>query len=582
MTTTTAAHTQPSDVQIAQAHHVEPMETIAERAGIPAEALIPYGRNKAKVDVGVLERAGVGVPNHNPADPTPPQSRMGTGRLVLVTAMSPTPAGEGKSTTLIGLADALRAAGRRTIVTLREPSLGPVLGMKGGAAGGGYSQVVPMEDINLHFTGDMHAITAANNTRAALIDNHIHHGNALGIDPRRITWRRCLDVNDRNLRHIVTGLGGPGQGLPGESGFDITAASEIMAILCLARDHRDLRERLGRIVIGQTFDRSPITADDLGAQGAMAALLKDATLPNLVQTLGGTPALVHGGPFANIAHGCNSLIATTTAQKLADVVLTEAGFGADLGAEKFFDIAARAGGVRASAVVVVATIRSLKFNGGGAREDLHRENVAALQEGLSNLTRHIRGVRKFGVKPVVALNVFTSDTAQEREAMRAWAADCGVRMAEATVWANGGAGARELAQAVGEVLDGDDPASSHPLYNPALGIEAALDTIAREIYGAADVRLDTVARRDLAFLADNGWDRLPVCVSKTQYSFSEDPSALGAPEGHTLHVRRLLPRVGAGFVVALTGDVMTMPGLPKAPAAQRIDVDEDGVISGLF
>ena len=591
----TSLDTQPSDVAIAQAHTLEPISAIAERAGIPEEALIPYGRTKAKIDVPALKKARVGVEKK-------------TGRLILVTAMSPTPAGEGKSTVLIGLADAIRAAGHNTMVTLREPSQGPVMGIKGGAAGGGYAQIVPMEDINLHFTGDLHAITAATNTLAAMVDNHIHHGNALDIDPRRVSWRRCLDVNDRSLRNIVTGLGGPAQGTPREAGFDITAASEIMAILCLATDLADLKERIGRIVVGQNFQQQPVTADDLGAAGALTALLRDAVNPNLVQTLGGTPALVHGGPFANIAHGCNSLIATRTALELADVVLTEAGFGSDLGAEKFFDIKTRAGELDVSAAVVVATIRSLKYNGGVARSELTKSNVEALQAGLVNLERHTTNIRKFGVEPVVALNLFSSDSEEERQAIRDWAEQHEVRVVEAQVWAHGGKGATELANAVLEVsgiVGGADLLASgkeeggtqaaktaagnreqhgagHVIYDPAAGTEATLTTIAREIYGAARVELSPQARKDLAFLQANGWDKLPVCVSKTQYSFSDDQTALGAPEGHTLHVRQLVPRIGAGFVVALTGNVMTLPGLPNAPAAQGIDVDIDGVISGLF
>ena len=552
---------QPSDVEIAQAHTLEPITTIAERAGIPEAALIPYGRTKAKIDVPALraEREGVNK----------------KGKLVLVTAMSPTPAGEGKSTVLIGLADAVRAAGRQTMVAIREPSQGPVMGIKGGAAGGGYAQIVPMEDINLHFTGDMHAITAATNTLAAIVDNHVQHGNALGIDPRRVTWRRCLDVNDRSLRHVVTGLGGPGQGTPREGGFDITAASEIMAILCLATGLEDLKKRIGRIVVGQTYDRQPVTAGDLKCAGAITALLRDAINPNLVQTLGGTPALVHGGPFANIAHGCNSLIATTTALDLSEVVLTEAGFGSDLGAEKFFNIKSRAGGLDVAATVVVATIRSLKHNGD-----------SVLKAGLANLERHVSNIRKFGVEPVVALNLFSSDTATERAQVADWGEQFGVRVVECNVWAEGGAGAADLATAVLEVVDGvsdeDAPSSRHQIYQPVDGVEATLHTLATEIYGASDVQFGPQALKDLAFLKDNGWDKLPVCVSKTQYSFSDDPKALGAPSGHTLHVRELVPRIGAGFVVALTGDVMTLPGLPKKPAAERIDVDAQGVISGLF
>ena len=561
---------QPSDVDIAQAHTLEPIADIAERAGIPGEALIPYGTTKAKVDVPALRTTDVW---DKPL-----------GRTVLVTAMSPTPAGEGKSTTLIGLADALRTAGQNTIVAIREPSQGPVMGIKGGAAGGGYAQIVPMEDINLHLTGDMHALTAANNTLAALIDNHIQQGNELGIDPRRVTWRRCMDVNDRSLRSIVTGLGGPAHGTPREAGFDITAASEMMAILCLATDLADLKAKLANIVIGQTYSGGPVTVGDLQVEGALTALLRDALNPNLVQTLGGTPALIHGGPFANIAHGCNSLIATQTARRLGDIVVTEAGFGSDLGAEKFFDIKAREGSIDVDAAVVVATIRSLKYNGGVAKEDLNSENLAALDEGLKNLERHVKNMEKFGTTPVVALNLFTSDTDVEREHVAEWAEKLGVRLAESTVWAEGGAGATELAQQVLEVIEsGETPqASSQQLYDPAEGLAESIKTIATRIYGASGVEFSTKAKKDLQFLAEHGWDKLPVCISKTQYSFSDDPAELGAPEGHVLHVRELAPRLGAGFVVALTGQVMTMPGLPKRPAAEQIDAAEDGTITGLF
>ena len=538
----------PTDVAIAQAHTLIPIEDIATRAGIPEKALIPYGRSKAKVDISAL-------PQHkNP------------GKLVLVTGMSPTPAGEGKSTVLIGLADAFTLAGHNTMVALREPSLGPVMGIKGGAAGGGYSQVVPMEDINLHFTGDFHAITAANNTLAAIIDNHIHRGNELGIDPRRILWQRCLDVNDRSLRNVVTGLGGPAEGVPTEASFTITAASEIMAVLCLATSLDDLTDRISRMVVAYTADRQPVTCGDLGAEGALTALLKDAINPNLVQTLGGTPAFVHGGPFANIAHGCNSLIATRTALQLADVVLTEAGFGSDLGAENFFDIKARHGDLAVAGVVIVATIRSIKHNGDGD-----------LMSGVCNLERHVANVRAFGVEPVVALNAFSSDTAEETEQMLAWGKDHGVAVVPVSVWADGGAGATDLVAA----LESQWAAASTPLYDPADGVEAAITTIATTLYGAKDVQLSKEAKKDLALLKQHGWDTLPVCISKTQYSFSDDPTALGAATGHTLHVRRLVPRLGAGFVVVLTGDVMTMPGLPKKPAALGIGVT-DGKIHGLF
>ncbi|RKW85259.1 formate--tetrahydrofolate ligase [Corynebacterium diphtheriae] len=549
----------PTDVEIAQAHTLEPITDIANRAGVPSDALIPYGFTKAKIDINRIASEN-------------------TGKLVLVTGISPTPAGEGKSTVLIGLSDAMRLRGHNSIVAIREPSLGPVMGIKGGAAGGGYSQIVPMEDINLHFTGDFHAITAANNTLAAMIDNHIHQGNTLGIDVRRITWQRCLDVNDRSLRKVVTRLGGKAHGVPTETGFTITAASEIMAILCLALDLTDLEARLARIVVGQTFSSEPVTVGQLNAQGALAALLRDAVNPNLVQTLGGTPALCHGGPFANIAHGCNSLIATKTALSLGDVVLTEAGFGSDLGAEKFFDIKSRVGDLNVAATVVVATVRSLKYNAGVPKDELTTENLEALTSGVVNLERHVENIRAFGIEPIVALNKFASDTDAEISQLKAWAETMSVQLIPVEVWAHGGQGALELADAVAVSMQKQ---TSHQLYDPELGIEASLLTIAQKIYGAADVELSKQARQDLAYLQENGWDRLPVCISKTQYSFSDDPSQLGRPEGHTLHVRNLLPRIGAGFIVALTGDVMTMPGLPKKPAAENIGV-ENGEIKGLF
>lgn len=549
-----------TDVEIAQAHELEPITDIAARAGVDEDALIPYGKYMAKVDINK-------TPEGKP------------GKLVLVTGVSPTPAGEGKSTMLIGLTDALAKLGHKAMVALREPSLGPVMGVKGGAAGGGYSQVVPMEQINLHFTGDFHAITSANNTLAALIDNHIHQGNELNIDPRRVTWQRCVDVNDRVLRNVITGLGGPTSGVPAETGFTITAASEIMAILGLATDLEDLKRRLAAITIGLTYDGKPVTAGEIGAQGAMAALLKDAVNPNLVQTLGGTPAFIHGGPFANIAHGCNTLIATRTALDYADIVLTEAGFGSDLGAEKFFDIKARYGDLDVAGAVIVATIRSIKHHAGIAKDDLKAENVDALAEGIVNLERHVENVRKFGVTPVVALNRFVTDTEAELDFLRNWAESKGIALADANVWAEGGAGATELAETLlANLTEGE----SHPLYDPAEGVEKSIETIAKEIYRAGEVQYSAAALKDLKTLKDNGFDNLPVCVSKTQYSFSDDPTELGAPEGHTLHVRNLIPRTGAGFVLALTGDVMTMPGLPKKPAANNIDVDENGVVSGLF
>lgn len=543
-----------TDVEIAQAHVLQPISDIAEKIGIPTSALIPYGTAKAKVDITA-------------ASPAP------RGKLVLVTGISPTPAGEGKSTVLIGLADAIGLTGIKTAVAIREPSLGPVMGIKGGAAGGGYSQIVPMEDINLHFTGDFHAITAANNTLAAMIDNHIHHGNTLGIDPRSITWQRCLDVNDRSLRHVVTGLGGMAHGVPTETGFTITAASEIMAVLCLATSLADLELRIGNIVVAQSYDNKPITARDVNAHGALTALLKDAINPNLVQTLGGTPAFVHGGPFANIAHGCNSLIATETALTFADVVLTEAGFGSDLGAEKFFDIKARTGGLNVDSCVIVATIRSLKHNAVDRTDD-----EKLLEQGICNLERHVANIRKFGIEPIVALNEFSGDSSADIAWMTQWAKNFGVTLVPVSVWQNGGEGAKDLAAAVVNSLSGR---TAHPLYEPEDGIEKSIGTIATEIYGANDIVWSKQARKDLVFLQENGWDTLPVCISKTQYSFSDDPTLLGAATGHTLHVRQLLPRIGAGFVVALTGDVMTMPGLPKKPAAENIAVRDEKIV-GLF
>lgn len=547
-----------TDVEIAQAHTLEPITDIAARAGIPEDALITYGPTKAKVDISKIPGEA-------------------SGKLILVTGISPTPAGEGKSTVLIGLSDAMRLIGKESIVAIREPSLGPVMGIKGGAAGGGYSQIVPMEEINLHFTGDFHAITSATNTLAALVDNHVQQGNELGIDVRSITWQRCMDVNDRSLREIVTGLGGKAHGTPTETGFTITAASEIMAILCLASDLDDLRERISRIVVAQNFEGKPVTVADLKVEGALTALMRDAINPNLVQTLGGTPAFVHGGPFANIAHGCNSLIATRTALKLGEVVLTEAGFGSDLGAEKFFDIKSRVGGLTVNGAVVVATVRSLKYNGGVAKDQLTSENFEALTKGVANLEAHVRNVRQFGVTPIVALNRFASDTDEEIAWMKKWAQEFGVELVPVEVWAKGGEGAIDLAKAVMANLRED----STQLYDPSLGIEASIETIATNVYSAGRIHYSWKAEKDLKYLKENGWDTLPVCISKTQYSFSDEPSQLGAAEGHTLHVRKLLPRIGSGFIVALTGDVMTMPGLPKKPAALGIDV-EDGMINGLF
>lgn len=555
-------NTENPDLKIAQAHKLKPITEIASKAGIEKEALIPYGWNKAKVD---MRKLGDAKPN---------------GKLVLVSALSPTPAGEGKSTTTVGLADAFTLMGKKTLVALREPSLGPVMGVKGGATGGGYAQVVPMEDINLHFTGDFHAIQIANNTLAALIDNSIHQGNPLNIDPRRIQWKRVVDVNDRELRSIVVGLGGPAQGMPREDGFDIVVASEIMAILCLATDLKDLQERIAAIVVGYTFDREPVTVRDLKVEGAITMLLKDALNPNLVQTLGGTPALIHGGPFANIAHGCNSIIATNLALSLGEIAITEAGFGSDLGGEKFLDIKARFGGFSPDAVVIVATVRALKMHGGIAKADLNEENIEAALNGTSNLRRHLENIRKFGLEPVVALNRFPTDTEAEISAVLNWAQENGFKAALSEVWAKGGEGALQLAERVLEAIETES--TFQYLYEPQDGIEAAIETIAKEVYGAKDVQYVDSAAAALRRLKKYGWDKLPVCMAKTQYSFSDDPTKLGAPTNHTLHVRDLIPRLGAGFVVALTGSVMTMPGLPKEPAALRMGVDEEGNAVGLF
>jgi formate--tetrahydrofolate ligase len=550
------------DLAYARAASLQPIEAIADAAGIPPEAIELYGRHIAKVDVSKL----------------PPGGRA---KLVLVSAMSPTPAGEGKTTMSVGLADAIARTGRRVIVALREPSLGPVLGMKGGAAGGGRSQVLPMEDINLHFTGDFHAITSANNTLAAIVDNHLHHGNALGIDPRRVTFRRVLDVNDRALRDVVLGLGGPSEGVPREGGFDITAASEVMAALCLATDLASLKTRLAAITVAFTADRRPVTVADLGAAGALTALLRYAIRPNLVQTIAGTPALVHGGPFANIAHGCNSVVATAAARSLAEVVVTEAGFGADLGAEKYLDIKSRVADVVPDAVVVVATVRALKMHGGVALADLATPDPDAVDRGIPNLARHVENIRRFGLTPVVAINSFPTDTDEERQRVLAWAKHAGVGAAVADVWANGGGGkgGDELAEAVLTAVE--QPSSFHHLYDLDLPIAEKIRTVAREIYRADDVEFAPTALRKIAEIERNGWGRFPVCIAKTQYSFSDDATLLGAPEGFVIHVRDVIPRTGAGFVVALTGTIMTMPGLPARPALERIDIDADGNITGL-
>jgi formate--tetrahydrofolate ligase len=553
-----------SDIEIARAAKLAPIAEIAGRVGIPAEALEPYGRFKAKIGFDFIESVQ-GRPD---------------GALALVTGISPTPAGEGKTTTTIGLGDALNAIGTRSMICLREPSLGPSFGMKGGATGGGFAQAVPMEEINLHFTGDFHAITTANNLLAAMVDNHIYWGNPLGIDPRRITWRRALDMNDRALREIVVGLGSGTNGAPREDGFDITVASEVMAVFCLARDLADLEARLAQMRIGQRRDGSAITAADLQAVGAMAVLLREAMMPNLVQTLAGSPALIHGGPFANIAHGCNSVMATRLGLKLADVVVTEAGFGADLGAEKFFDIKCRMAGLSPDAAVVVATVRALKMHGGVARGDLGCEDVAAVTRGTANLLRHVENVRKFGVPVVVALNRFTSDTPAEIEAVREAVAPLGVEVLLCTHWADGASGATALARAVLAKIRSRE-AQFRLLYPDSLPLVEKLRTIAREIYRAADIALPpAVARRLEAFQESH--PAAPVCIAKTQYSFSADPTLLGAPEGHVLPVREVRLSAGAGFVVAICGDIMTMPGLPRHPAAHTIRLLPDGAIDGLF
>ncbi len=554
-----------SDIEIAQSCTLKPIGEIAEKAGIAPDLLEPYGRYKAKVDYIAL------------------QDKPLRGKLVLVTAINPTPAGEGKTTVSIGLADALNLNGHNVCLALREPSLGPVFGVKGGAAGGGYAQVVPMEDINLHFTGDMHAITAANNLIAAMLDNSIQQGNPLHIDPRRVTWKRCMDMNDRQLRSIIGGLGGKVNGTPREDGFDITTASEIMATLCLAASIADLKARVARIVVGRTYDDKPVTAGDLGAQGAVTALLKDALRPNLVQTLIGTPAFVHGGPFANIAHGCNTVIATKTALRLADVVVTEAGFGADLGAEKFIDIKCRMADLTPSAVVLVATVRALKSHGGVAKADLGTENLPALERGLDNLRRHLRNISQvWGLRPVVALNRFTSDTDAEIELVRRAAAEAGAKVALCEVWAKGGEGGRELARLVMEEAAQADASRFSFTYPDELGLQDKIRAVATRIYGAKDVSFAPAALKTIAQLEAEGCARMPVCIAKTQYSFSDDPKKLGAPEGFTLTIRSVRVSAGAGFVVALSGDIMTMPGLPKVPAAVNIDVTDDGRITGLF
>lgn len=553
------------DIEIAQEATIKPIIDIAATIGLQAEDLEQYGKYKAKIDWPAIKEI----------------AKRPTGKLILVTAINPTPAGEGKSTVTIGLADGLNRIGKQTVIALREPSLGPVMGIKGGATGGGRAQVLPMEDINLHFTGDMHAITAANNALSALVDNHIQQGNELGIDPRRIIWKRVVDLNDRALRQVIVGLGGPLQGVPREDGFDITVASEIMAILCLATNLDNLKERLSNILIGYTYDKQPIYVKDLQVQGALALLLKDALKPNLVQTIEGTPALIHGGPFANIAHGCNSVIATETALHLGEYTVTEAGFGADLGAEKFLDIKTPNLSKAPDAVVVVATIRALKMHGGIDKEHLKEENVAALVAGFANLKRHVRNMQNYQLPVVVAINEFVTDTEAEIQMLEQCCKEIGVPIARTQVWEKGGAGGELLAQQVVTVID-EQPGNYRRLYQNEESLPDKAAKIVKEIYGGSNVVFSSVAQRQLNVFKKNGWDQLPICMAKTQYSFSDDPQLLGAPADFSITIREFVPKLGAGFIVALTGTVMTMPGLPKKPAALNMDVDADGNVSGLF
>ena len=553
-----------SDIEIAQQCEMKPITEIAKTAGIDEKYLEQYGKYKAKVDYSLLK-----------------ENKNEDGKLILVTAITPTPAGEGKTTTTIGLADGLKRIGKNVVVALREPSLGPVFGIKGGAAGGGYAQVVPMEDINLHFTGDFHAIGAANNLLAAMLDNHIHQGNALGIDTRRITWKRCVDMNDRQLRNVVDGLGGKMNGVPREDGFDITVASEIMAVFCLATSITDLKDRLSKIIVAYNYEGKPVTAGDLKAVGAMTALLKDAIKPNLVQTLEGTPSFVHGGPFANIAHGCNSVIATKMAMKLGDYAVTEAGFGADLGAEKFLDIKCRYAGLKPSAVVVVATVRALKMHGGLAKTELGTENLEALGKGVPNLLRHVSNITNVYKLPcVVAVNRFPTDTDTEIDFIIAKCKELGVNVVLSNVWAEGGKGGEELAKEVVALCEKENDFSFS--YELDGTIEEKIEAIVKRVYGGKGISVLPAAKKQIATLTELGYDKLPVCMAKTQYSFSDDPAKLGAPENFVVTVKNVKVSAGAGFIVALTGDIMTMPGLPKVPAAEKIDVDENGKISGLF
>lgn len=554
-----------SDIEIAQSSELVPIPEIAEKISLTEDDIELFGKYKAKISykkIAELEK------NKN-------------GKIILVTSINPTPAGEGKSTVTVGLGDALSRLGKKTIIALREPSLGPTMGIKGGATGGGYAQVLPMEDINLHFTGDLHAITTANNALAALLDNHMHQGNELRIDQRRIVWKRTVDLNDRALRQVVVGLGGPGQGIPREDGFDITVASEIMAVLCLAADLADLKRRLSKMVIAYDIDRRPVTVKDLGGEGALALLLKDALKPNLVQTIEHTPAIIHGGPFANIAHGCNSIMATKTAAKLADYVVTESGFGADLGAEKFLHIKSRSAGFKPSAVVIVATIRALKMHGGVPKDGLQQENIAGLEKGLANLKKHTETISEFGLPFVVAINRFAADSESEIQLLQEWCASNSIPVSLTEVWAKGGAGGMDLAEKVLHEIESNGRKFRY-LYDIAAPLDEKIRTIVQKVYGGKEVEFSVKALKQLQEFADNGWGNLPVCMAKTQYSLSDDPAKLGRPTDFTIHVRELKPKIGAGFIVALTGEMMTMPGLPKKPAAYQMDVDEHGRAIGLF
>lgn len=554
-----------NDLQISQETELEPIVEVASKLDLKEDDLELYGKYKAKINFSGINRSKDNAEGH----------------LILVTSINPTPAGEGKSTITVGLGDALNKINKKSVIALREPSLGPVMGIKGGAAGGGYAQVLPMEDINLHFTGDMHAITTANNALSALLDNHIHQGNELNIDARRVIWKRVVDLNDRELRKVIVGLGGPIQGVPREDGFDITVASEIMAILCLAADLEDLKARLARIVVGYTFDRQPVTAGDLKAEGALALLLKDAIKPNLVQTIYGTPAFVHGGPFANIAHGCNSILATKTALRLADYVVTEAGFGADLGGEKFLDIKVPNLKKAPDAVVIVATVRALKMHGGMKKDELKNENLDALKVGFANLKRHIRNMEQYQLPVIVAINEFVTDTDNELTLLEHLCENLGILAKRASVWADGAEGGVDLAKAVVRLIDRKE-ANYKPLYRLEETIQEKTETIVKKIYGGNGVVFSKKAQKQIEEFTKNGWDKLPICMAKTQYSFSDDPSLLGAPEDFTITIREIIPKLGAGFLVALTGDVMTMPGLPKKPAALNMDVTNDGEVLGLF